>query len=208
MSKLSDRPKIRLLTCLGVGLGLSILALLVAGGLVWNSLVLRHERAAQVWDTRKPPHYVYTVQVHNSFWTTRVQIEVLRGKIMGVIDLNTGQPANFLKMVPGSYLHTTNGIFGYLLIDQLFDHIELTHKTPRTWKAFVAKTNPEMYQMAAMNGWVDYYWMGCERSYPKVAYNKTFGYPERLRLSGTVCTTNMELMSPIEVWIESFQVLP
>ena len=161
-----------------------------------------------MWSVREPPHYLYTVRVHTGFWTSRLQIEVLGGQIMGSVDLDTGKPANFLRMVPGSYLHETGTLWGYLIIDSIFEKVQLANKPPRTWKSFVARLNPDLYYKAAMAGYVAYGWMGCESAYPQVVYNRQYGYPEWVQLSGSDCNTIMELNTPISIRIESFKVLP
>lgn len=202
------RSRVRLFSCLGIGLGLAAVLLLAAAGLTWNARVYRHMRAARTWSLREPPHYLYTVQVHTGFWTSRLQIEVLQGVIMGTVDLDTGKKANFLTMVPGSYLHETSTLWGYLIIDNIFEKVQLANKPPRTWKSFVARLNPDLYYKAAMADWVEYGWMGCESAYPQVVYNRQYGYPEWVQLSGSDCNTIMELNTPISIRIESFKVLP
>ena len=202
------RLKARLFSCLGIGLVLVACIGLGTTGLTWYHLVYRHERAYQIWKQRKPAHYLYTVQVHSNFWTTQVQIEMRSNKIIGTIDLQTGQKADFFNMVPGSYLHETSTIWGYLRIDDLFNQIHIASKPSRTMKSLVARINPGWYYAAAMHGWVDYGWMGCEMAYPDVEYNPIYGYPERVLLSGNACSSVIELHSPVVISIDSFQVLP
>ena len=200
--------KVRLFSCLGICLGLAALALLAAAGLIWNARVYRHVRAARMWALREPAHYLYTVRVHTGFWTSRLQIEVLRGQILGTVDLDTGKKANFLTMVPGSYLHETSTLWGYLIIDNIFEKVQLANRPSRTWKSFIARLNPDLYYKAAMAGRVDYGWMGCESAYPQVVYNRDYGYPEFVQLSGAACNTIMELNTPISIRIETFKILP
>ena len=202
------RSRVRLLSCLGIVLGLAVLGLLAVAGLAWNTRVYKHVHAARIWAVREPPHYLYTVRVRTGFWTSRLQIEVLRGKIMGTIDLDTGRTANFLTMVPGSYLHETGTLWGYLIIDSIFEKIQFANRPSRTWKSFVARINPELYYRAAMAGWVDYGWMGCELAYPQVVYNRDYGYPEWVQLSGSACNSIIELNTPISIQIETFKILP
>jgi len=206
--KSSDRLRLRILSCLGIVLGLGAAAVFLLGIYLGDMLYARHLRAEKRWAQRKPAHYIYNIEIRSSYWTNRFQIEILNNGIEGILNLDSGQPAEIFNMEPGSYLHTTNALWQYLLIDNIFQQIQFSIKPPRTGKAFLARTNPDLYIRLAIRGALPYDWQGCEQAYPHVRYEEKYGYPSEVYLYGQPCSTVIDLVSPISLAIEDFRTLP
>ncbi len=206
--KSSGRLRSRLLSCLAIAAGLGVIAAFLFSGYLWDTLYARHVRAQQLWTQRKPLHYIYKIEIRSSFWTNRFQIEILNNVVQGTINLDSGAPAEIWGMEPGSYLHTTNALWQFLLIDGIFQQIHAATRPPRTTQAFLARTNPNLYYLLAMNGTLQFGWQGCEQAYPRVRYDAAYGYPSELHLYGQPCSTVLELNTPISLTIKDFQRLP
>jgi len=201
-------PLSKLLTCLGFSLFLVLGFVCLLAGWELDTLYFRHSRAASLWSQEKPIHYRYTVEVQSSVWVTRYQVEILNDRVVSMIDLDTGSPAEFWLVAPTGYLQSNTSLWDFLIIDKLLGQIRLATRTPRSVKSFAARLEPGLYAQAVRSGWVDSNWLGCEIAYPAVRYNPDYGYPLDLFLPGNPCSWILEQKIPAHIQILAFQSLP
>ena len=206
--KSNNRLPARIFTCLGISLFIFVTVVCLLAGWTVDTLYFRHFRAESLWERKEPPHYRYTIEVHSSVWFTHYQIEILQDEIISMINLDTGQPAEFWLVAPGGYLQPSSSLWDFLVIDKMFDQIGMATSLPRSPKSFAARLDPSLYAQAVSRGWVGSDWLGCEIAYPSVTYHPEYGYPLELHLPGNFCSWILEQKMPTSIKIQSFQKLP
>jgi hypothetical protein len=206
--KSSGRLSFNYLSCLFILLGLSTAVVLFLGGFAYDTLYGKHLRAEERWAQLKPYHYIYTIEIHSSFWDHRFQIEILNNGFLGMINLESGEPAELWKMEPNSFLHTTNELMEYLVIDGVFRLIHQAIHPPYNAQSFLARANPNLYYSLAMKGVLPFDWQGCNPAYPRVRYDAEIGFPRQVYLYGQPCSSVIDLHMPISLVIQDFTKLP
>jgi hypothetical protein len=135
-------------------------------------------------------------------------IEVVNAEIISVKDAKTLAEVKFTPTSGHSNWAGYHILTTHLSIDDIFSYIRVSIVKPHSVKALFGRSNQDLYAMMVDSGLVSEGWQACQPGYPKVQYNRTYGYPEQLSLSGDPCSINVEENSPINIKIESFQILP
>lgn len=199
--------QISLLIAAGLGLSLVLASCLAVGG-IYNSLKLRHERAFQRWETRKPAHYQYALKFNGSLTYQDYLVEVSGSHLVRLTDLNTGVGTDIPGLASTSFLPANAWIRTNLLIDDLFIRIRGATQTPDSVNAFFNRANPALYARFFEAGWMPSALATCIPAYPTVRYHPVYGFPEELQLSGNPCSAAVEYSAPVHIKIEAFRPLP
>lgn len=196
------------MTCLGILLGLGVLAALILIGLAWNTLFYRHQRAYQRWQSHQPDHYRYQATIEKLFFTRTWQVEVQKGQVVSMIEIqpaNAGDNQAWIKSASLAPLTVTDDTG---LIEPSFAAIRSATIAPGSPAEFMARVNPRFYQDFHQGSFLPGGWTACNPAFPRVRYHPVYGYPQEAFLYGLPCFASLELGSPASIKIENFQPLP
>jgi hypothetical protein len=175
---------------------------------VYDTLVLRHQRAYQRWLQRQPAHYRYQIRLDSPYLYIHYRVVVRAGKPVQVTNMLSGNAVNMTPNTANTYLPGYQTLVGHMLIDDLFGHIRYGTALPRSARGLIGRGYPTFYAGLVGAGWLPDGWQGCSPAFPKARYNRVYGYPEELTLFGQPCAGSSELRAAIKIQIHSFQVLP
>lgn len=160
-------------------LALALAALVALLGLALRSLPpppLSHEQARALWQQHAPQHYMMDISSHSNGMNLHLRIEVRNRRMVGGINLRTGNQLNINELAPYQV---------WLPIERLFDLIEQQSHATLPWHYQISQLLPDI---AHTLQW-------CYAQPMHVSYNQSIGNPEIVRFRQNSCAT----VQPLEI---------
>ncbi|MEM8532736.1 MAG: hypothetical protein AAGF95_17960 [Chloroflexota bacterium] len=168
------------------GFGIMSIACVLALGIVlFPFSIIPHTEATQRWEQTKPVQYEMEMIWDTDWSSGHVLAQIDNNRIVGGIDLETGEPLVPIAEPSMNY---------FISIDNQFRLIEGLSQTPTGWRDQIARYHPLLAR------WLH----SCAAPPPRVHYNEHFGYPQKMTYQGSNCNA---VRQDVTVNIVTFQPL-
>ena len=144
-------------------------------------LPFTHQQARARWEAQKPRHYEVDVAWAHGWSFGHAHVEMLDGKLVRALDLDTGQPLAANKRSDAGYFASVDNLFGVL--DQRF-------RSEWYWRVQLQLHYPQLAQRM----------FTCVAPLSDVTYDAEYGYPNDITYNDGWCAntfftyTNVKLM--------------
>jgi hypothetical protein len=179
-------PSLRARLLAGVVAGLALACVAGAAAALPALPAFGHQQARQRWELRGPRHYELEASWASGWSFGHVRVEVLNGRVVGGIDLNTGRPLDRNRLTTASF---------FTEIDNLFRMIGRQLRPASTWRFQLARYHPRLAR------WLD----PCAALLPRIQYDAELGYPTSINYRGSPCFDSGQ---NVVLKIERFRALP
>ena len=144
-----------------------------------------HTEATQRWEQTKPVQYEMEMIWDTDRSSGHVLAQIDNNRIVGGIDLETGEPLVPIAEPSMNY---------FISVDNQFRLIEGLSQPPTGWRDQIARYHPLLA-----------HWLrSCAVPPPRVHYDKQFGYPQKITYEGSGCNA---VSQDVVVNIVQFQPL-
>jgi hypothetical protein len=153
-----------------------------AGGLLaaLPLLSLDDQRARQLWEQRRPPHYEVDVTWASGWSFGRARVELRDGKFVRGVNLDNGRPLESSELIEASY---------FASIDNLFKILDQRLQPSWYWRVQLARHYPRLARR----------FDPCVAPLSDVSYDTEFGYPTDISYNDGWCANTFFTYSNVKI---------